>query len=95
MEATELKEKIKKMEDLHHHTMVELHSFKVKLSNERAQVENLQSQLTKTEKTLLRERNEIERIKEVNQPYNYSICKCLSLIIVAVNTCIFIYLVHI
>ena len=90
MEATELKVKIKSMEDLHHHTMVELHSFKVKLSNERAQVGNLQSQLTKTEKTLLRERNEIERIKEVNQPYNYSIYKCLSLNIVTVNTCIYI-----
>ena len=66
MEVAELKDKIQKMEDLHHYTMVELHSFKVKLSNEKEQVQNLQSQLTKTEKTLLKERNEIERIKEVN-----------------------------
>ena len=90
MEAAELKNEIKSMEDQHNDTIVELHLFKVKYSNEREQVGNLQSQLTKTEKTLLRERNENERIKEVNQPYNYSICNCLSLIIVTVNTCIFI-----
>ena len=67
------KSDMKNLEGLHHFTMVELHALKVKLASSKEIEKHLKKKLEERERELLREKKEVERLKEVYKLY----CVCM------------------
>ena len=70
------KSDMKNLEGLHHSTMMEFQSLEVKLASSKETVKHLKRKLEERERELLREKQEVKRLKEV---YNYIVQELLCM----------------